>query len=106
MPPASSHFAESPIPAPPPMIGRPWRTISRNLASRASRSNSAMVSGRNRAERSGEGVRKGRVVDGVRQALHVPARGRLHAGFERVEQGLIGHRVVEWLTWRVDRGNT
>ena len=31
MPPASSHFAESPVPAPPPMIGSPRRIMARNF---------------------------------------------------------------------------
>jgi hypothetical protein len=31
MPPASSHLAESPVPAPPPMIGSPRRIMARNF---------------------------------------------------------------------------
>src|SRR5271165_1922867 len=43
-PPASSHLAESPVPAPPPTIGSPRAAIARNFFIRASRSNCAMIS--------------------------------------------------------------
>jgi len=33
MPPASSHFAERPVPAPPPMMGSPRAIMARNFSS-------------------------------------------------------------------------
>src|SRR3546814_4506474 len=43
MPPASSHLADRPVPAPPPMIGTPRRFMSWNLSSRALRSKRGMA---------------------------------------------------------------
>src|SRR3546814_11448012 len=43
MPPASSHLADRPVPAPPPMIGPPRRFMSWNLSSRALRSKRGMA---------------------------------------------------------------
>src|SRR4029079_3615968 len=43
MPPPSSHFAEMPVPAPPPMIGSPRRIMSRKRSTIALRSNLGML---------------------------------------------------------------
>src|SRR5271155_233339 len=53
-PPASSHFAESPVPAPPPTIGSPRAAIARNFSNKVERSKRGMftsprVCGRSRA---------------------------------------------------------
>src|SRR5690554_1072563 len=44
MPPASSSLALIPVPAPPPMIGRPWATLARKRARISCRSNTGMQS--------------------------------------------------------------
>ena len=43
MPPASSHLAERPVPAPPPMIGWPASTIARNFFRISARGMAGMV---------------------------------------------------------------
>src|SRR4051794_12455201 len=93
MPPASSHFAERPVPAPPPMIGSPRAAMAWNFSSSFLRAILGMSASRLfdhfkqiLRQRLGEG----RVVDVVRQPDEAAARARPHRGLQRLEQRGIG----------------
>src|SRR5271154_6890164 len=57
-PPASSHLAESPVPAPPPTIGSPRATIARNFSIRAERWKPGIFTSPRVARRQGHSIDK------------------------------------------------
>src|SRR5689334_8882153 len=97
MPPASSHLAESPVPAPPPTIGWPRRIISRKRSTRARRSKRGMSApvGRHDVEECvGESRGEGRIVDCLR-ALDQAALRRGYEGLaDRGKERGVGLGVV------------
>src|ERR1700736_5886086 len=101
MPPASSHFADKPVPAPPPTIGWPRRTMSWKASIRTCRSMRG-ISGLGKSftemgrERGGECV----VVDGVRQPRDLAPRGRPQDLFDGREQDGVRFRIMERLSGR------
>src|SRR6187549_3329483 len=111
MPPASSHFADRPVPAPPPISGRPAAILARKRSSSVFLAMRGMGAG----ERWGFGARRDVapggderlderiVVDVVRQANELALGGGSESFLERREQGAIGLRVVERLARPVDR---
>src|SRR5262249_319309 len=105
MPPASSHLAESPVPAPPPMIGSPRLTIPCNLSITARRSNRGMSGTplpNDVTEVLHERVRELWVVN-IAGEPDNPARRRLaHHPFESGKKGGIGVGVVKCLARRID----
>src|SRR4029079_9773573 len=105
MPPVSSHLAERPVPAPPPMIRSPTRDILWNLSSRARRSNRGIGRAprlRDGAEMLDQCIGELRIVD-IPGKTDQPARRRLaHHSFERREQRGIGGGIVEGLARRID----
>src|SRR6516164_9294854 len=104
MPPASSHFAESPVPAPPPMIGWPRRTMSRNRSINMCRSTRGMSGlGSYFQEMVGKRFGERLVIDGEGQPQELAVRGRAERRFEGGEQRLVRLRIVEGLSRRVER---
>src|SRR3546814_12185381 len=105
MPPASSHLADRPVPAPPPMIGTPRRFMSWNLSSRALRSKRGMALLSSRVLDLGQGgdcgFGEGRVVDVVWQADQAAVRRLAEAAHDGVEESTVGGRVVERLARRI-----
>ena len=106
MPPASSHLAERPVPAPPPIIGlaRLFHRLElgQNRLALESR-HQALLSRRgaggqeSRCRRRDEGV----VVDIRLNSLDAPLRGLADSLFQRLEQGGVGLRIVKRLAWGV-----
>src|SRR3954470_15778989 len=107
MPPVSSHFADSPVPAPPPISGRPAAIFVRKASSSACLAMRGMGAGggdrRDVAPGGDEGGGERLVVDVLRQ-LQQPALG---AGAEVLldgaEQRAVGAGVVERLAGSVER---
>jgi hypothetical protein len=118
MPPASSHLADSPVPAPPPTIGSPRAIMPRKRSSsllRAKRGIQGLSNpplplagegrgeggpwcdrtGRHLAEGADQRGGEGGVVDVVRQADQLAAGGLAHRGLERAEQRRVGGRIVK-----------
>src|SRR5262245_44140659 len=110
MPPASSHLAERPVPAPPPMIGSPRAILPRSLARMSWRAKRGMAVApwsvrRTRAvahagdfvpcrhQRVGEGL----VVDVQWQALQLAVQAGTEVLLDGREQRTIGRRVEEGL---------
>src|SRR6478735_9769981 len=105
MPPASSHFADRPVPAPPPISGRSAAILAR----KRSRSVFLAMRGIRAGEQCGLGARRdfapggdqrldeGVVVDVIRQAKELPLGAGAKSFFERREQRTIGLGVVERL---------
>src|SRR5215469_16320585 len=99
IPPASSHFAESPVPAPPPMIGSRRRILSRSFARMSWRGMRGMgearlsalgTAARFRARDLGKGgdrrLGKFGIVDVVRETLQAPVRRGTEAAGDRIEE--------------------
>src|SRR6266851_3513325 len=120
MPPASSHLAESPVPAPPPMIGCPRRIMARNFLSISLRAMRGMAclrryrSGPSRAIAGGGGA--GDLVKGcdyrlgefwivhiVRHADQLAIGGAAKERGDRAEERLVGLGIPERLAWRVEQ---
>src|SRR5699024_7461556 len=109
MPPASADFAEMPVPAPPPMIGRPSVTFWRSLASAVLRSMSVPSCAGARSVLCGDqGVQppgglppEPGVVD-VLLGLDQLHGGAGQGAAQRVEECGVGLRVVERLAVGVD----
>src|SRR5512145_1021158 len=96
MPPASSHLAESPVPAPPPMIGTRRFTMSWKRAISRSRSNRAMPhlpSAPKRPELLDQRLGEGRIVDVMRQADEAAVLGRAEILLQGIEQRPVGGRI-------------
>src|SRR5208283_3327356 len=110
MPPASSHFADRPVPAPPPMIGMRRRFMSWNFSksaplSKPDISNPPVSSRHDRAENLDHAIGKDAVVD---IAVHPfdPARRRgLDRPLYRAEQSLVGVGIPEGFARRVQGGH-
>src|SRR3982074_3602113 len=115
MPPASSHLAESPVPAPPPTIGSPRATMARNFLRRSARSNRGMGhltpppagarASDQRAERGDGRRREFGFVDVAPQSYELPIAGLAYRPIERAEQRGVGFGIPEWLPRRVERGD-
>src|SRR5437762_6512658 len=105
MPPASSHLAESPVPAPPPMIGSPRRTIPWNLSIRLRRSSRGMDCAPlsdDLPEILHQRLGEWRVVD-IAGEPDQPSRRRLpHHPLESREERRIGGRILERLARCID----
>src|SRR4029079_6202559 len=105
MPPASSHLAESPVPAPPPMIGSPWGIIAGTRASSSSRVK-RLIRGKSPlcdlAEGRDERLGEFRVVDVMRQLDELVRVSRREICFERREQGIVRRAVEEGLALQVE----
>src|SRR5678816_2231585 len=94
MPPASSHFADRPVPAPPPISGRPAAILAWKRASSvflAMRGIGAGERGDSRARRDvapggDQRVDEGVVVDVIRQANELAIRAGTESFLERGEQ--------------------
>src|SRR5687767_12690355 len=97
MPPASSHLADSPVPAPPPTMGTRRRTISRNLSRIAVRSMRGirLASVCDGTEILHQGGGEFRIVDVVGQPDQLPFRRPLDGPLQCVEQRGVGFRIVE-----------
>src|SRR5215207_4327706 len=92
MPPASSHFAERPVPAPPPMIGSPRAAMARNLSISSLRGKRGMGAPGNWhdiEEGLDEGIGEGRFVDRRGEFEENAVRPRLEDPAYRREQGLV-----------------
>src|SRR5262245_47564176 len=105
MPPASSHLAESPVPAPPPMIGSPRsimvRSFSRTWAL-AMRGTVRLSGGPrphrgNLAEARNERTGEGRIVDVVGQLDEPALGGRAEMALDGREERAVGSGIVERL---------
>src|SRR5664279_4984133 len=115
MPPASSHLADRPVPAPPPMIGRPAAILARKRSSSVARAMRGMAippgSGAPRArDRHGdlvpggdEGGGEGVVIDVQRQTLQAMVGARPEALLDGREERPVGLGIVERLAGTVDR---
>src|SRR5262249_17962589 len=98
MPPASSHFAERPVPAPPPMMGSPRWIMAWNFSINFLRSILAISAPRllhDLEEILGQRLGEGRVVHIVGQADQPPARARPDRRLQRLEERGIGGRIPE-----------
>src|SRR5436190_19853337 len=98
MPPASSHLAERPVPAPPPISGLPAASLARKRSSRVclamrgigSRGRGSLGARRGLAPGGDQGIGEGLVVDVQRQADELPVGARAEALLERGEQRPVG----------------
>src|ERR1044072_1518489 len=99
MPPASSHLAERPGPAPPPMMGPPRAIMPRSLSRMSLRGMRAMALPCCRGTREplagyvvevfDQGVDEGLVVDVVRQNQQLAVGAAAEARRQHVEQHLV-----------------
>src|SRR5450631_2914870 len=121
MPPASSHLADRPVPAPPPISGRPAAILARKRSSRICRAMRGMAklerpspqpspadageggSSGDLAPGGDQGVSESFVVDVHRQTDQLAVGARAKALFDRGEQRVIGLGVVKGLARLVDR---
>src|SRR6185369_6414393 len=111
IPPASSHLAERPVPAPPPISGRPAAILARKRSSRVFLAMRGIRAGRRSGLRARRDVApggdqrldEGVVVDVVRQANELALGSGTKAFLERSEQRAVGLGVVERLARAVDR---
>ena len=106
MPPASSHLADRPVPAPPPTIGSRRSTMPRNRSrmlgrarARHRRATLDDLGEARRAQRSANASSLMLCGSRIDAAVAVC----VDAALERVEQGGVGVRVVERLARRVDQ---
>src|SRR5215813_15317827 len=100
IPPASSHFAERPVPAPPPTIGSPRAIMPRNfsrMALRAIRGIALLPTplARDLQEVFNQRLGKCGVVDVAGQPHQAAARCLAHGGIQCPEQRGIGGGIVE-----------
>src|SRR6185436_15674573 len=107
VPPASSHLAERPVPAPPPTIGTCRRTMSWNFSRISPRSMRGIpsLSGCDLSKILHQRGGEFRVVDMEREADQPSPFRLLDSGVERLEQRRVGVGIVERLPRRVDRRN-
>src|SRR5689334_24435373 len=100
IPPASSHLAERPVPAPPPTIGWPLAIMPRNFSRMSLRAILGMGSAPV-VDEVEEGLHQRRGEAGVVHVVWQPDDAAAvvlpDSGFERLEEGRIGGRVVERL---------
>src|SRR5262249_21236949 len=105
MPPASSHLAERPVPAPPPMMGSPRSIMAWNFSISFLRSILAISAPRllhDLEEILGQRLGEGRVVYIVGQADQPPARAWSDSCLQRLEEGGVGGRIPEGSTRLVE----
>src|SRR5215468_6137010 len=112
-PPCSSHFAEIPVPAPAPMIGSPRPRMARRRARMSERAARAIVlplrpTASNpptaHAVELGDNFRREiRVVDMLAQPDEAARCGLPDRCFKRSEKLLVGIRIRERPTWRIER---
>src|SRR5450755_4122242 len=111
MPPASSHLADSPVPAPPPISGLPEASLARKRASSSCLAMRGIGAGPGLTLGVGGDFAPGRdqrldegfVVDVLRQAHQLAIGAGAKALFDRCEQRAVGLGVVERLARLVDR---
>src|SRR5258708_2424703 len=106
IPPASSHLAERPVPAPPPTIGSlraimPWNFSKISLRAILGM-RSASVSINEFKEGFHQRHREGGVVQVVRQADDLASLVLAHGRFESLEESGIRRRVIEWLPRHIE----
>src|SRR5690242_13535657 len=116
MPPASSHLADRPVPAPPPTIGWPLAIMSPNfwrIVLRATRGIWALLllpprqaAGRRRTDDvlKGGDRRRGEfgIVDMMSNTDQPAVSAGPKIGGDDIEQGLVRARIPEWLVGRID----
>src|SRR6185369_6450263 len=109
IPPASSHLAERPVPAPPPTIGSLRAIMPRNFSRMSLRAILGMRSASVSIDEVKEGLherrREGGIVEVVRQADDPAPVGLAHGRFQGLEEGGVGGRVVERLARHVEQRN-
>src|SRR5215831_5638997 len=97
IPPASSHFAERPVPAPPPTIGCPLAIMPRNFSTMSLRAILGMGSAPVPIDELEEGLHQGRrearVVEVIGQPDDAAAIVLPDRGLERLEEGGVRRRV-------------
>src|ERR1700712_5726836 len=94
IPPSSSHLAERPVPAPPPTIGRPSRTMAWNCSRRCRRGMAGMrLPSDYGSEMQRSRLGEGSIVDMARQADDTPPFGLLHRLLDPREQGGVRLRI-------------
>src|SRR4029453_11321971 len=113
MPPASSHLAERPVPAPPPMMGSPRAIMPRSRSRMSLRGMRAMALPCCRGAREAragdvvevldQGVDEGLVVDVVRKNEQLAVCAGPETRRQHLEQLLVGRRIPERLARRVDQ---
>ena len=103
MPPASSHLAERPVPAPPPTIGSPRRACA--AASGCPGEGCGPCGLGELVEVGDQRVGERRVVDVVREPYDSSGRRSPYLRSNRVEKHLVGRGVPERLAGRVDPGH-
>src|SRR5208282_2897821 len=111
-PPASSPFAERPVPAPAPMIGSPRAFIAWKRARMSERATRDMPlslcpatdgpAAEQSAKFGDDFRRKARVVDMHRQPDQAPRSGLPNGGLDRSEKLRVGIRVRKRPAWRVE----
>src|SRR6187551_841703 len=111
MPPASSHFADRPVPAPPPISGRPAAILARKRSSSVCLAMRGMGAGERCGLRarsdvapgSDERIDEALVVDVGGQADELAVRARPESFLEHREERAVGLGVVERLAGTIDR---
>src|SRR4051812_12145985 len=106
MPPASAHLALRPVPAPPPMMGRPAATFRRKLSRISLRNRwnmGALVPVQEFDQQGRRGVGKCRIVDVFVTLDESDPRVAPQPTGQGIEQGTVGGGIVEGLTRRVER---
>src|SRR5258708_33791535 len=109
IPPASSHLADSPVPAPPPTIGTCLATMSRNFSSIFFLSMAGMASDsfflfQDVPEVLHQCGGELRVVDMQGQPRQAARRGLLQCFLDRIEYGRVGFGSVKRHSGRIQRG--
>src|SRR5471030_2391402 len=98
MPPASSHLAEIPVPAPPTTTGLPAAIFARKRSRMLFRSLAILIqclSANDVAKMLDCGRGKRGVVDVMGQPDDPALLGLFHCFFKRLEEGRIGFRIVK-----------
>src|SRR4051812_17029541 len=106
IPPASSHLAERPVPAPPPTIGWPFAIMPRNFSSMSLRAILGMGSAPV-VDEVEEGLHQRRreagIVEVIRQSDDAAPVVLPHGRLERLEECGIGRWVMERLARHVEQ---
>ena len=113
-PPASSHLAERPVPAPPPTIASPRAAIAWNFSIRFLRSNRGIVtsepfgaclSPRAKCGRRRRRRKRNRDRDVTLDADDLTRRALARGLLDGAKQSRVGLRIVKGLAGRIERGN-
>src|SRR4051812_23473109 len=109
IPPASSHLAERPVPAPPPTIGWPLAIMPRNFSIMSLRAILGMGSAPV-VDEIEEGLHQGRREAGVVKVIGQPDDATAvvlpHGRLQRLEEGAVGHGVMKRLAGHVEQRDT